>query len=314
MNDFDDTIFYDQVAAELENNERKDGLWLKAQSLADGDESKVKLHYVRLRVEQLYKENAEIVEQEKLNQQHAQKETKEKLQIAEALKNMDVVRTHDLRTFSFSHIVFWPSLLFPIWASLYLLIKGEIVRGIIVFLVTSGIISIVSLVGYFTLPSELTIISYATVLGYFYYVFTVSNNVNRWLSERAHGINNARQSLKLLEQDERNLLHGTSSSISANMRGAETLGQSTSQHIDMASELQSGSENTSKSEKTNTNKNRPIVIEIILGLFFCAFAIAALLMVIVTFISFQDSAVTGFLSATVTWIFAALAYYSYKGL
>ena len=49
----DDEHVYEQVAAELEAGNRKEGLWLKAETEADGDAAKTKSLYVKWRVEQL---------------------------------------------------------------------------------------------------------------------------------------------------------------------------------------------------------------------------------------------------------------------
>lgn len=48
-----DESFFLQVARELSNNQKDEGLWLKAYALENGDDAKAKAHYVRLRVEKL---------------------------------------------------------------------------------------------------------------------------------------------------------------------------------------------------------------------------------------------------------------------
>lgn len=310
MDDFDDTVFYDQVASELDNNKRKDGLWLKALTLADGDESKVKVHYVRLRVEQLYIENAELVRQDKLKQQRASKEMDDKLQMAEALESRDVVRTHDMRTFSFSHIVFWPSLLFPIWAAVYLIVKGDIKRGIIVFLVSLGIVFIGVFFGKIIPSSDFSIISFAALLGHIYYHFTVSKNINRWLSERAHGIDKARHSSILLEQNDTILSEGKSNTNSADVHGAEAWGQSTSQRNDIPLDLPSDSEQTHKSENIYPNEKPSVVNKIIVTLLCTLCSVSALFMAVTTLRIFQENdAATAIGPALITLTFAALTYF-----
>ncbi|MDC0219059.1 hypothetical protein OAL58_03630 [Verrucomicrobia bacterium] len=54
-----DEIFYEQVAAELEEGIRKKGLWLKAETKAEGDADKARAIYARWRVEQLSSEEAQ---------------------------------------------------------------------------------------------------------------------------------------------------------------------------------------------------------------------------------------------------------------
>jgi hypothetical protein len=55
----DEEIFYEQVAAELEEGIRKKGLWLKAETKAEGDADKARAIYARWRVEQLSTEEAQ---------------------------------------------------------------------------------------------------------------------------------------------------------------------------------------------------------------------------------------------------------------
>jgi uncharacterized membrane protein YhaH (DUF805 family) len=49
----DDEKFFEQVATELEEGSRKKGLWLKAETKAEGDADKARFLYIRWRVEQL---------------------------------------------------------------------------------------------------------------------------------------------------------------------------------------------------------------------------------------------------------------------
>ena len=55
----EDERYYDMVLEELKRGEKREGLWLKALTVADGDQTKAKTEYVRLRVAQLVEENRE---------------------------------------------------------------------------------------------------------------------------------------------------------------------------------------------------------------------------------------------------------------
>jgi hypothetical protein len=78
-----DEKFFEQVAAELEEGSRKKGLWLKAETKAQGDADKARLLYVEWRVEQLAEEEREVQRQKEEAELEAQREEGERLRLAE---------------------------------------------------------------------------------------------------------------------------------------------------------------------------------------------------------------------------------------
>jgi ribosomal protein L37AE/L43A len=63
-NPHDDEQFYEQVAAELKEDNIRQGLWLKAETKAQGDADKTRLLYIEWRVEQLVDEVRQQIEKE----------------------------------------------------------------------------------------------------------------------------------------------------------------------------------------------------------------------------------------------------------
>jgi len=54
----DDEVLYEQVSREMANGDIKEGMWTKAYANAMGDEGKAKAMYIRMRVEELAREQA----------------------------------------------------------------------------------------------------------------------------------------------------------------------------------------------------------------------------------------------------------------
>lgn len=54
----DDEALYEQVSREMANGDLKEGMWTKAYANAMGDEGKAKAMYIRMRVEELAREEA----------------------------------------------------------------------------------------------------------------------------------------------------------------------------------------------------------------------------------------------------------------
>ena len=78
-----DEKFFEQVAAELEEGSRKKGLWLKAETKAQGDADKARLLYVEWRVEQLAEAEDEARRQKEEAELEAQREEGERQRLAE---------------------------------------------------------------------------------------------------------------------------------------------------------------------------------------------------------------------------------------
>lgn len=54
----DDDVLYEQVSREMANGDIKEGMWTKSYANAMGDEGKAKALYIRMRVEELAREQA----------------------------------------------------------------------------------------------------------------------------------------------------------------------------------------------------------------------------------------------------------------
>jgi hypothetical protein len=78
-----DEKFFKQVAAELEEGNRKKGLWLKAETKAKGDADRARLLYVEWRVEQLAEAEDEALRQKEEAELEAQREEKERQRLVE---------------------------------------------------------------------------------------------------------------------------------------------------------------------------------------------------------------------------------------
>ena len=63
---------FEQVATELANGEKNEGLWLQALTAADGDEAKTNSEYIKLRVQAIKDENQIAVYSQNLLAQAAQ--------------------------------------------------------------------------------------------------------------------------------------------------------------------------------------------------------------------------------------------------
>ena len=74
----DDEKFYEQVAAEIEADSIKQGLWLKAETKAGGDKDKARLLYIEWRVEQLTEEEREAQKQLAEEEREAQRKEEER--------------------------------------------------------------------------------------------------------------------------------------------------------------------------------------------------------------------------------------------
>ena len=72
----DDEHIYEQVAAELKGGNRKEGLWLKAQTQAEGNADKTQALYVKWRVEQLAEEEEQrrLEEEQRLEEQRLEEQ------------------------------------------------------------------------------------------------------------------------------------------------------------------------------------------------------------------------------------------------
>ena len=55
----DDEVLYERVSREMSDGDIKEGMWTKAYANAMGDEGKAKAMYIRMRVEQLAREEAQ---------------------------------------------------------------------------------------------------------------------------------------------------------------------------------------------------------------------------------------------------------------
>jgi hypothetical protein len=55
----DDEVLYERVSREMADGDIKEGMWTKAYANAMGDEGKAKALYIRMRVEQLAREEAQ---------------------------------------------------------------------------------------------------------------------------------------------------------------------------------------------------------------------------------------------------------------
>jgi hypothetical protein len=78
-----DEKFFKQVAAELEEGNRKKGLWLKAETKAKGDADRARLLYVEWRVEQLAEAEDEARRQKEEAELEVQREEEERQRLAE---------------------------------------------------------------------------------------------------------------------------------------------------------------------------------------------------------------------------------------
>jgi hypothetical protein len=87
----DDEKFYEQVVAELGGDSRKQGLWLKAQTKAQGDIDKARFLYTEWRVEQLVEKDRER-HQEEEEKLRAKKEVERKRELKAAQKREDLTR------------------------------------------------------------------------------------------------------------------------------------------------------------------------------------------------------------------------------
>ena len=65
---------YEEVASELANGERKEGLWLKAMQVASGEEQKTKALYVEYRAKAIVSEKQQIFEKKQRSQQDAKRQ------------------------------------------------------------------------------------------------------------------------------------------------------------------------------------------------------------------------------------------------
>jgi len=87
---------YEKVAEEIERNELRKGLWLKASADAMGDERKARAIYVRLRVQQFVDElnlKSRVEESAKQAAQKAYEESAEKARIDEARRRSELMRS-----------------------------------------------------------------------------------------------------------------------------------------------------------------------------------------------------------------------------
>lgn len=148
MQTFDDTKYYDKIAAEMRNGDRKEGLWLKAITQTDGDEKKAESEYVRLRLKQLlYEDRFEISsEQERIEKESNAHNLR--LSSISAVNHIAAVEKHKNSRYPFSHIAFWPSLLFPIWAPIYFLYHGLYARGVTSFVFIVVVTFVIGFLGY----------------------------------------------------------------------------------------------------------------------------------------------------------------------
>jgi len=73
----DDEAFYEKVAEEVAAGQTKPGLWTKAFSQAGGDYLAARALYIRLRVEQLIEESAQIQEEAARSAKAAEKAARE---------------------------------------------------------------------------------------------------------------------------------------------------------------------------------------------------------------------------------------------
>ena len=79
-NPHDDEKFFEQVAAELKEDNIRQGLWLKAETKAQGDADKTRLLYIEWRVEQLVEEARQQIEREEKEKEEKEKEEEARLQ------------------------------------------------------------------------------------------------------------------------------------------------------------------------------------------------------------------------------------------
>ena len=89
VSEYEESI-YNQVAEELSNNSRKEGLWLKAIQNTDGDENRALSLYIKYRSEAIKTEKKEMIEEQKLEN--------EKLEIKiKALQEVQLKKTFEYR-------------------------------------------------------------------------------------------------------------------------------------------------------------------------------------------------------------------------
>lgn len=309
-NDIDDTVFYDQVATELENNNRQEGLWLKALSLSDGDQSKAKARYARFRVEQLYVENTEYIQEERDKLQQISEETLTSKLEDEAHKNLDIVRRHDVTTFSFSHIAFWPSLLFPIWVSIYLFYKDEAKRGGTALLITLASILLISFLANFLFSTTVAVIVLAVFVGYIYYLIRVCENINRWISERINNIQEARDSTKYLDVVENNAMYEGGELESENYLDDVTTDSPNIRHVDITLDPMPHDSNTAVEINVSNSDGRRLLTGI--GIFlFIVFALLSIGTALTAYDLFSSGELGGtMLSGLFALIFAYVAYWT----
>lgn len=77
--EINEEALYEQVANEVESGNVRKGLWTKLWTEADGDDAKVRLAYIKVRVDEIKAEQAELINQSRIRAE-AKKESQKRLQ------------------------------------------------------------------------------------------------------------------------------------------------------------------------------------------------------------------------------------------
>lgn len=126
-NPHDDEQFYEQVAAELKGDNIRHGLWLKAETKAQGDADKTRFLYIEWRVEQLVEEEREAFRQKEVEAEAEREVLRQEEEELLAKKIATRAKSFDLVITTRKDAKMWVA---PLARYTYEVIKMSAVRGV----------------------------------------------------------------------------------------------------------------------------------------------------------------------------------------